>query len=326
MTAEIKAPLKVLITSAADKVPLVRAMQSAMRQIDLNGRVVAGDINDQALTAQVADDFWSMPPSQDNFLDEITSGLLDRQINMILPTRDGELLFWSKHAKYLEAEGIKVVISTPESVNICLDKLGFSLFGVENGFSFIPASSNLGDILSDSFVVKERFGSGSRSIGVNLSYDQAAAYASTLDQPIFQPYIYGKEFSVDAWVSSHHKVKGLVLRYRDKVVNGESQITRTFTNKEIESQVCEVIESLKLRGPVVLQAIQNSKGGMSIIECNARFGGASTAGIAAGVNSLYWSLLEAQGNNVDDYPFLRSAAEIIQVRVPSDIHIHDTNF
>ena len=60
-----------------------------------------------------------------------------------------------------------------------------------------------------------------------------------------------------------------------------------------------------------------------MIECNARFGGASTTGIAAGVDSLFWSLLEARGVDVGDYPFIRIAGEIRQVRVPSDIYIHD---
>jgi carbamoyl-phosphate synthase large subunit len=64
---------------------------------------------------------------------------------------------------------------------------------------------------------------------------------------------------------------------------------------------------------------------MHVIECNARFGGASTTGIAAGVSSFYWSILEAQGVDVDDYSFSRIMGEIRQIRVPSDIYINDSN-
>jgi carbamoyl-phosphate synthase large subunit len=109
------------------------------------------------------------------------------------------------------------------------------------------------------------------------------------------------------------------------VVNGESQVTTTFNNPSLEASARKVIEALKLRGPVVLQAIYDEVGEMHIIECNARFGGASTTGIAAGVDALFWSLLDAQGVDLEDYPFERSNSQVRQVRVPSDIYIYDSD-
>jgi carbamoyl-phosphate synthase large subunit len=93
----------------------------------------------------------------------------------------------------------------------------------------------------------------------------------------------------------------------------------------LEAQLQKVIESLELCGPIVLQAILDANEVVHVIECNARFGGASTTGIAAGVNSLYWSILESQGVAMDDYPFSRITGEIRQIRVPSDIYIHDSD-
>ncbi len=323
--AEFNRALKILVSSAAGKVPLVRAMQKAVKQMDPNGQVIAGDMNPQSLTALIADGFWLMPPTRDDKLEDLISGLRSQKINIVLPTRDGELMFWSRHAARLKAEGVHVIVSEYEPLSRCLDKLDFSTFGQATNLPFIPSSDRIEDISGDRFVVKERFGAGSRAIGINLDRTQAVAHATTLEQPIFQPYIDGLEFSVDAWVNREHKVKGLVLRRRDKVVNGESQITTTFTNKILESQVQKVIESLELCGPVVLQVILDANGGVHVIECNARFGGASTTGIAAGVNSLYWSILETQGATMDEYSFSRIVGEIRQIRVPSDIYIHDSD-
>lgn len=317
--------LKVLVSSAAGKVPLVRAMQVAVKQIDPTGLVVAGDTNFQSLTAQLTNEFWVMPPTRDELLESLISGLSERQINIVLPTRDGELMFWSRHAERLYAEGVHVIISEPKSLHRCLDKLDFFRFGKAKGLPFIPTSDRIADITGDRIVVKERLGSGSRDIGINLDRAQAMEHAATLENPIFQPYVRGMEFSVDAWVNSRHKVKGLVLRRRDKVVNGESQITTTYSNEKLEAQLRIIIKALELRGPVVLQIIKDELDSIHVIECNARFGGASTTGIAAGVNSLYWSILESQGVDVSDYPFLRITGEIRQVRVPFDIYIHDPN-
>jgi carbamoyl-phosphate synthase large subunit len=323
---ESKSALKILVSSGAGKVPLVRAMQKAVKQIDPNGQVVAGDLNPQSLTALVADGFWLMPPTSDDKLEDLIIGLRMQQINIVLPTRDGELMFWSRHAARLRAEGVQVIVSECEPLRRCLDKLEFYAFGKANNLPFIPTCDRIEEISSDRLVVKERFGSGSRAIGINLDRTQALAHATTLEQPIFQPYIEGIEFSVDAWLDQRHRVKGLVLRRRDKVINGESQITTTFTDKVLEVQVQKVIESLELCGPIVLQVILDVNRGIHVIECNGRFGGASTTGIAAGVNSLYWSILETQSVAMDEYYFSRIDGEIRQIRIPSDIYIHDSNF
>src|SRR5690606_32031824 len=114
-----------------------------------------------------------------------------------------------------------------------------------------------------------------------------------------------------------HKVKGLVLRRRDHVVGGESQITTTFRDAGIENVMRDVLSALRLRGPAVLQALVDAEGGVHVIECNTRFGGASTASIAAGLDIFYWSLLEARGDDLSLYPFERVAGEVKQIRLPA---------
>jgi carbamoyl-phosphate synthase large subunit len=226
----------------------------------------------------------------------------------------------------MASEGIHVIVSSLEAIKRCVDKLAFAEFGRVLNLPIIPAKLDIDALNVESYVVKERFGAGSRSIGLDLNLDQARAHASSLKEPIFQPFIAGMEFSVDAWSDRFCKVKGLILRRRDTVINGESQITTTFSDIKLESQAREVIEALQLRGPVVLQAILDKKGLMHVIECNARFGGASTTGISAGVDSLFWALIEARGCDVFPYPFIRVAGQVCQVRAPSDTHIYDPDF
>jgi carbamoyl-phosphate synthase large subunit len=318
-----KIPLNVLVSSSAAKVPLVRAIQAAVRQIDPTGQVLAGDLNSQALTSQVADGFWAMPPIGDGSLEDIISGLHQRQIKVVLPTRDGELIFWSRHATRLRIEGIQVVVSDLEPLRRCLDKLEFSHFGTANGLPFILTSDRLDDIPGECLVVKERFGAGSRSIGLRLDRLSAKAHALTLETPIFQSYVEGSEISIDAWLDRCHLVKGLVLRRRDHVVNGESQVTTTFSDPSLEAQAISILQVLQLSGPVVMQAMVTLDGELNVIECNPRFGGASTTSIAVGLSSLHWSLLEAVGANLSEWPFHRMRGQLRQIRVPTDFYVHD---
>jgi carbamoyl-phosphate synthase large subunit len=319
---EVPVPYKVLISSASKKIPLLKSMQKAARRIHPDSSVVAGDLSRNALSGHVADEFWAMPPTTENNLDEILQGCRERGIGVVLPTRDNELPFWARHADRFRSAGIAVIVSPPESVEICLDKLKFSDFGLRRGLPFIPSSlkTNLPD--TKHFVVKERFGAGSRNIGLNLKRADAENHARLLEQPVYQTHVAGTEISVDAWLDRRHRVKGLVLRKREFVVNGESQITITFRDARLEAQAKQVLEALQLSGPIVLQAMVTPDSEFSVIECNARIGGASTLSIAAGLDSLYWSLLEAAGADIRSYPFHRAAGELRQVRVPSDIYFH----
>jgi carbamoyl-phosphate synthase large subunit len=269
-----------------------------------------------------------MPPTDDNHLAEILDGCKARNIKVVLPTRDGELLFWSRNASAFTQVGIYIIVSACDSIICCVDKLAFANFGKAMGFPFIPTFNSPEDMKCSTFVVKERFGAGARSIGINLKKDAALAHAATLENPIFQPFVEGIEISVDAWIDPASKVKGVVLRKREILMAGESQVTTTFRDDSIEKIMIRVLQALKLSGPVVIQAIITGPSELQIIECNARFGGASTTALKAGLDSLYWSLLVAQGEDASGYAFARILGEIRQVRVPQDLHfnVNDNNF
>jgi carbamoyl-phosphate synthase large subunit len=315
----------VLITSASGKVPMVRAVQDAVRKLHPGIQVIAGDLDEHALTRYLADGFWRMPRLANSEIDELVAGCHQRGIQTIIPTRDGELLFWAQNQWRFLAQGINVVTSPYYSVLTCLDKLAFAQFGLANGLSFIPTSQHPDEIGAGPYVVKERFGAGSRLIGLNLDRRAALQHSKKLENPVYQPFIAGTEISVDAWLDRSYLVKGMVLRTRDKVVDGESQVTTTFRDDAIESLAARVLQTLKLKGPVVMQGLIDPHMVFHVVECNARFGGASTASIAVGLDSLYWSLLETHGVDVDEYPFDRALGEIRQIRIPCDIHLHGNN-
>ena len=316
-------PGNVLITSASKKVPMVRAVQQAARKLHPDCKVVAADLDDQALSRYVADAFWKMPRTEEAEIPAVLTACRERGIRTVFPSRDGELLFWAANRQRFQQEGIDVVVSEAEAVRTCLDKLAFAQFGVARGLPMIPAAEHpdaLGP--SGAYVVKERFGAGSRKVGLNLDQAAALKHASGLESPIFQLFVPGIEISVDAWADRSHRIHGLVLRTRDRVVDGESQVTTTFRDAAVEAIALRVLHSLPLRGPVVLQAVLNDAG-IHVIECNSRFGGASTAAIAAGLDCFYWSLLESTGADMSDVPFVRIPGEVRQIRVPNDVYVHD---
>ena len=111
------------------------------------------------------------------------------------------------------------------------------------------------------------------------------------------------------------------MRKRVLVIDGESQITSTFLNKNLENTFNKIIESLNLYGHVILQALIDKNRNIHVIECNARFGGASTISLQSGLDSFYWTYLESQGISLKDFPFIQSNKEITQIRHSRDLYI-----
>lgn len=314
---------KVLISSAGAKAPLIEAVKHAAKRMPHWPLVIAGDSNSSAHAKYVADEFIHLPRSEQENLESIINLCDDNSIGLVIPTRDGELDFWARNRTAFESRGTIVLVSDPQAISISIDKLAFAEFGATKKLPIIPAWES--PVGSGTFVVKERYGAGSRSIGLNLLESEAKVHAQKLSHPIYQPFIAGREISVDAWLDREHRVKGLVLRERNEVANGESVVTTTFRDTTLESECIKVLEALALRGPVVLQLIIDQAGCPHIIELNARFGGASTASISAGLDIWYWTLLELYKQNVETAPFQRSEGEVRQIRVPQDIVLYDFN-
>ncbi|MBF9143942.1 NAD-dependent epimerase/dehydratase family protein [Hymenobacter properus] len=325
-TPAAKAPGHVLISSVAAKVPLVQAVRAAAQRLHPDVKVIGGDMNPACLARHFTDDFWLMPATADAHLEEIITHCRAHGIAHVIPTRDGELAFWSRHRAALAEAGIAVLVSEPEAVTRCLDKLEFEVFGRENGLPVIPTALGLDGLAANAqslgttgFVVKERHGAGSLSLGLNLPEAAALAHARSLEEPVFQPFISGQEISVDAYVDRTGQVRGLVPRTRDVIVRGESQVTTTISDPALVARLIPIVEKLGLYGPLVLQALLTSDGGLHLIECNCRFGGASTLGVAAGVDSFFWFLQEAAGADLSQFPFRPAAGPLRQVRAAADV-------
>jgi carbamoyl-phosphate synthase large subunit len=310
--------IAVLISSISSKIPVYEAFSTVIGSFSPNSTLYVGDINEKCLATFVAPRFWKMPRTEDSNLQEILSWLSEHRVRLVIPTRDGELTFFAKYLEEFRSRGISILGSSAATIEKCLDKLLF-FQELRNVCPVIPASTNLDEqVLGNGpYVVKERFGAGSLSLLLNASKLEAENHALTLANPIFQPYIQGREFSVDAFVRNNGEMHGLVIRERILVTNGESQVTKTIVDEQISKLTNDIASQLDLRGHFVLQMIRNDVG-LHVIECNPRIGGASTLAFAAGLNTPMWSLLEASGEDLFNYPFVLDPSPLQLVRTQVD--------
>ena len=312
--------INVLISSVSRKVPLVKAVRKALDKVGVEGKIIGADANSECIGGYFVDQFWEMPLLSEITTEEFISFCQFYNVNRVIPSRDGELLFYANNRQKFAQQGIHVMVSGKEAMEICLDKFLFyqTLSGL--GYPAIETTLSVDELECESYVVKEQYGAGGRNIGLDLTKEEAAEYAKKLNSPIFQPFIKGEEISVDMYLDKSGKTKGVVTRKRDLVINGESQITTTFQNDAIDKMCANMAEELMLSGHVMFQCIHNENNGVyHVLESNPRFGGASCLSLEMGLDSFYWFFLEAVGDDLSKHPFKRGDKEKRLVRHPEDL-------
>ena len=153
------------------------------------------------------------------------------QITHILPTRDGELSFWSERKEILAH--IRLKLGSLAHLFLMLAVINFH-FSNNGRIHLLQRSQPLKHrlkVVKKNWVAKERFGSGSRNAFLNISLDQAKQLSASKDNRyIYQPFIEGKEFTAEIWISKMNHCHGPVLRWRNKIVDGESHHSTVFRN------------------------------------------------------------------------------------------------
>lgn len=313
--------VKALVTSANRKLPLLRAIQDQLDSLDPvpAAVVVAGDADPRALAAVAWPQFWAMPR-----IDEAPAAVLDgiatAGFDIVIPTRDADVAFLARHRDDLAARSVQCMVSPAAAVARCDDKISFAEALVGSGLPAIGTYASVDDpALSGSrLVVKERHGAGARRMALDVTRQEAALAAAALAEPVFQPFVPGREVSIDAYRTRDGRTLGLVARSRDLVVGGEAVVSTTIDPTDYARLVTDVLDCLGIQGHALVQVIDGPDG-PRVVECNARLGGASTLSLAAGLLSVAWFALEAQGIDPAALPFEPHDGPLRLIRTAQDV-------
>lgn len=302
----------ILITSISAKVPLINTVLESKNRFDKKISVFGADADKNCIGQYFVDFFWLMPKLDLLEINDFIAFCDDNNIKYVIPTRDADVLYFSAFKAQLSSKGIYLFSADSAAVDICFDKLKFYT-GTDNKL-IIPTFQDIEKIDSSKLVVKERFGSGSENIAINIDRTAALNFSRKLKEAVFQPYIEGQEFSVDSYVTKEGKCIASIVRSRDLVKNGESQIT-TFVEDEVLSDIVKkLVEDLNILGHSVTQVIKYADT-YGIVECNTRFGGASTLSYKMGLDSFYWFLMQTDNKKIT---FELNKTKLKQVRVTED--------
>lgn len=294
--------MNILISSAGRRVILVREFRKALRRLKISGNVVAIDISNTAPALYAADRAFVVPGVCDKeFPGALFEIVKKEKIDLILPTIDPELPVYARLKGDIEARtGARVAVSSPEVVDICMDKYKsfqfLSSIPVPTPHTFTRTGILPADISWPLFA-KPRCGFASVNTFTVGDREEFEYLAKKYPDLIFQEHIQGKEYTVDLLSDFKGQVIHVVPRERLEVRAGEVTRSRTERNYDIMASARTIAEKLGSTGPITLQCLLR-EGIPYFFEINPRVGGGIVASIAAGANTPLLLLQMRQGRHI----------------------------
>lgn len=286
----------ILITSAGQRVSLVRAFKKELHAFDEQAKVYTVDMNPiLAPACHISDSYRKIVGvTEKEYIPQLLEISKEWNVGMIIPTIDTELLALSANKSLFKENGIIPIISSEEFVKICRDKRIIYQFFIQKGIS-TPQIMNKKNPTFPLFI-KPYDGSLSKDTFVIKSPEELQPYHYSNPKLIFMEYINPEEhdeYTVDAYYNKKGYLCCVVPRKRIFVRSGEINKGATRKNEIVPlfKEKLSFIEGAV--GCLTIQFFFNKKTKHVIgIEINPRFGGGFPLSYLAGANYPQWLIKE----------------------------------
>lgn len=287
--------MKILFTSVGRRVELLQAFHKAARELGINLQIIGADAAFDAPALQFCNEQKIVCRIKDAaYIPQLLQICEEEQVDCLIPTIDTDLLVLAENKEKFEAIGTKVLISRPEKVRICRDKSYTADYIISLGLkSPLPVNQvekyeeevRNGSVGFPAFI-KPKDGSSSINAYKVESLIDLKLYAEKIRDYIIQPFISGKEYTIDIFCDYDGNPVYITPRERIAVRAGEVLKTRITQDNTMITEMKKLITDFKPCGQVTVQLIQDETTQDNYyIEINPRFGGGAPLSIKAGADS-----------------------------------------
>jgi len=290
--------LNVLFTCIGRRVSLLNSFRRATKQLRTKASFFGTDTTELSPALQLCDKgFLVKPTTHTGYIRQLLAIVKNNRVNLLVPTVDLDLKLLARNNSKFAALDCRVLVSSPEVIDICQDKRQTYRFLIKNGFD-TPVTMNVHSaVLKHNLdwpcFLKPWDGYASRGNAVVHNKKELSFYAKRIPNPICQEFVQGTEYTCDVYVDFGMKVRCVVPRKRIEVRAGEVSKGQIVKNNHIMSHAARLVETLGAGpGLVTLQLFKTPKGKLKFIEINPRFGGGAPLSIHAGADFPKWILQE----------------------------------
>lgn len=300
--------MKIMFTSVGRRVELVQEFKAAAKKLNIDLTVVGADISDTAPALFFCDESKLICRIHDSqYIPQLLSICKAESVDCLIPTIDTDLLLLSKNKKKFEEIGTKVLIGALEKVKLCRNKILTTAYFKSIGLHSPEAYDSVDSYLNREInvvplfpaFIKPKDGSSSINAYKVENEEELHQYAEKIDNFIIQPFITGREYTIDILCDYEGNPVYITPRERLAVRTGEVIKTQIVQDDKMIQEMKLLLADFKPSGPITVQLIRDNKTGEDFyIEINPRFGGGAPLSMKAGADSASAILRMLRGERV----------------------------
>ena len=314
--------MNILFTCAGRRTYLLNYFRENLSEGD---EIIATDMQLSAPALQVADVKIQVPAVYAKDYIDITLDICRKHhVDALISLNDLELPILAENKARFAAEGVIVIVSGPEVIDICFDKYKTAQWTESIGLNAPKTYVRLDDAkkalangeIAFPLFMKPRWGSG--SIGLETIDDMEEldiyyhllmkkikktilATASVGDEYIMiQEKLTGKEFGLDVMNDLQGNNVAVSVKQKLAMRAGETDKAITVDLPEVREMGAAIGRNLKHIGNLDVDIMQRANGDYCVLELNPRFGGGYPFSYEAGANMPKAIIKWLKGERVED--------------------------
>lgn len=280
--------MKILFTGVGRRIELIQAFRNAALVTNTELKIFGADMAGTAPALAYCDHVRRVVAMKDpGYIDDLLRICKEDSIDLIIPTIDTDLMILSDNKEKFEKIGTLVMVSAPDKIRICRDKKNTFTFFKECGLK-APEHARDWKEYNGGYpaFIKPKDGSSSINAFKIENVKELEVHANHIDDYIVQPFIEGREYTIDIFCDWEGNPLSIVPRERVQVRAGEVLKTRIDMDQTMIDEAVTMCREFKPCGPMTVQLIrQNGTGDDYFIEINPRFGGGAPLSMKAGARS-----------------------------------------
>ena len=294
--------MNILVTGVGRRVELLQAFRQAALKLNIDLKVYGADMAGTAPALAYCDYTRKVCAMRDpQYIKQLVDICVSDKIDLVMPTIDTDLLILSRNVEEFEKVGTRVLVSKPDKILICRDKNNTGEFFESCGLK-APRTYNDYKSYPGPYpcFIKPKDGSSSINAFKVEDKKELAVYAGQVEDYIIQPFVEGREFTIDIFCDFEGNPIFITPRERVQVRAGEVLKTQIYMDRTMIEESKRLCEVFKPCGPLTVQLIRDKNTGDNYyIEINPRFGGGAPLSMKSGARSAEALLKLISGEMVE---------------------------
>ena len=304
--------MKILFTSVGRRVELLEAFRAAAEKLNIDLSVIGADMSESAPAMYFCDERVIAPRIRSEEYIPFLLSLCEREgVDCLIPTIDTDLLTLAENKSAFEAVGTRVLVASADKVRLCRDKRLTGEYLVSLGLNAPVACDSVSGYKGGfPAFIKPLDGSSSINAYKVENAEDLALYAERIGDYVIQPFVSGREYTVDIFCDYGGNPVFITPRERLAVRAGEVLQTEICQDDSIIEEMKILVRDFKPSGQITVQLIKDSSGRNNYIEINPRFGGGAPLSIKAGADSAEAALRMLGGEELTYVPYAARDKEV----------------